>query len=86
MREFSYTIGNENGLCARPCGLLCSTAKRFDSECIISYKKRQADCKNLHSVMELKVPYGETLSLRVNGEDEKDAAYAILHCLSVYVG
>ena len=86
MREFSYTIGNEKGLYARPCGLLCSIAKKYDSSCIISYKRKQADCKNMHSVMELRIPYGETLCLRVDGEDEKDAAKAILHCLSVYVG
>jgi len=86
MREFLYTVGNEKGLSARPCGLLCSTAKRYDSDCIISYKNKQADCKNLNSVMALKIPYGETLTLKVNGEDEKDAAGAILHCLSVYVG
>ncbi len=86
MREFSYTVGNTNGLTARPCGLLCSTAKKYDSECTVSYNGKVADCKNLYSVMELKIPYGETLFLRVCGEDEKDAASAILHCLSVYVG
>lgn len=86
MREFLYTVGNEKGLSARPCGLLCSTAKKYESECVISYKARKADCKNLNSVMQLRIPYGETLTLRVDGEDEKDAAGAILHCLSVYVG
>ncbi len=86
MREFSYTVGNEKGLCARPCGMLCSTAKRYDSECVISYKNSKADCKSLNSVIGLKIPYGETLTLKVNGEDEKEAASAILHCLSLYVG
>lgn len=86
MREFLYTVGNENGLCARPCGLLCSTAKKYESECTITYKKRQASCKDLRSVMSLGVPYGETLVLNVCGEDEKEAASAILNCLSVYVG
>ena len=86
MREFLYTVGNEKGLSARPCGILCSTAKRYESECLISYNDKMADCKNLNSVMDLKIPYGETLMLSVSGDDERDAASAILHCLSVYVG
>ncbi len=86
MKEFSYTVGCEHGMHARPCGLLTGTAKKFASECRVSYNGKEADCKRLISVMELGVKYGGTLNFRISGEDENDAANAILKCLSENVG
>lgn len=86
MKEFSYTVGNEHGMHARPCGLLCGTAKKYSSDCKVSYNGRTADCKRLISVMELGVKYGGTMEFSVCGEDENEAAGAILKCLTENVG
>ena len=33
MKEFTYTIKDEQGIHARPAGLLVKEAKKFESEC-----------------------------------------------------
>lgn len=85
MKEFSYTVNSEHGMHARPCGLLCSTAKRFDSECSVTYEGRTANAKRLISVMGLGVRQGGVMHFKIEGTDEAEAKKAILECLEEHV-
>ena len=85
MKEFSYTVSSEHGMHARPCGLLCSTAKKFDSECSVTYEGRTANAKRLISVMGLGVKQGGVMHFKIDGPDEDAAEKAILECLEEHV-
>lgn len=86
MKEFTYTVANEHGMHARPCGILAATAKKYSSSIKAFYDGKDADCKRLISLMELGIKYGGTVRFRVEGEDEGEASTAILRCLTENVG
>jgi phosphocarrier protein len=86
MKEFSYTVANEHGMHARPCGLLAATAKKYSSSIKAFYNGKDADCKRLIALMELGIKYGGTVHFRVDGDDEGEASNAILKCLTENVG
>lgn len=74
MRTFEYTVASEHGIHARPAGRLVSCAKRFTSEIRITNGEREADAKQLLSVMSLGGRRGDVLTFTVVGEDEESAA------------
>lgn len=74
MRTFTYKIEAEHGIHARPAGRLVSCAKRFTSEIRIRNGEREADAKQLLSVMGLGARCGDELTFTVVGEDEESAA------------
>lgn len=77
MTEFTYCITDEAGIHARPAGLLVKEADRFVSDVEISIGEREADAKRLFSVMSLGVKKGDTITVRISGEDEAAACDAI---------
>lgn len=83
MKFFKYIVQSENGLHARPAGLLVKAASEFESKIQI-YKGeditesdeetlKSADVKGLFSLMGLNLKKGETFTLIANGSDEKEA-------------
>lgn len=74
MITFIYTIGDVNGLHARPAGAIVNCAKSFSSEITVEKNGKSADAKKLLSVMSLAGKHGEQLLFTVNGEDEQKAA------------
>ena len=86
MKEFSYTVANEHGMHARPCGLLAATAKKYSSSIKAFYNGKDADCNRHIALMELGIKYGGTVHFRVDGDDEGAASNAILKCLTENVG
>ena len=74
MIEFSYTVRDETGLHARPAGRLAALAKDFKSEILIKKGDKEVNALRLMMLMSLGIKKGDSVSVRVTGEDEKEAA------------
>lgn len=80
MKIFTYTVNDENGIHARPAGVIVNAAKAFSSD--VKIKKnggnggcsREVDGKRLFSVMSLGARHGEELTFIIDGHDEGLAA------------
>lgn len=92
MVTFTYTVGDENGIHARPAGALAVCAKKYDSDIKIfkladgGDAEREADATRLLSVMGLGARHGDKLRFIVDGADESDAAQALEKCCYEYIG
>ncbi len=71
MKEFTYTIKDKIGIHARPAGMLVQIAKEAKSTTTIECKDKSADLKKIFSLMALSVKCGDTVTVRVSGEDEE---------------
>lgn len=78
MKRFSYTITDELGIHARPAGLLAKRASEFKSTVSLEANGKQGNAKQILSVMLLAVKQGQTVEFLVEGEDEEQAAAALL--------
>ncbi|MGP1588658.1 HPr family phosphocarrier protein [Oribacterium sp. oral taxon 102] len=77
MREFNYTITDPNGIHARPAGLLVKQLKTFASSVTIFKGDKNVDMKKLLALMGLGVKQGDTVTIKVEGEDEEACAAAL---------
>lgn len=78
MIEREVTIKNRTGLHTRPAATLVKLAAKFKSEFFIYKDGLQINGKSIIGVMTLAAEQGSTLLLRFDGEDEEDAAKAIV--------
>ena len=72
MKEFQYTIKDACGIHARPAGLLVKTVKGFASTATLEKDGKSCDMRK----------QGETVTIKVEGDDEEAAAEAIQKFLS----
>lgn len=77
MKYFTYKVTAKNGIHARPAGALVNAAKSFRSNISIKSGDKNADAKQLFSVMSLGAREGDELSFFINGIDEAEAAAAV---------
>lgn len=77
MKEFNYTIKDELGIHARPAGQLVKTAAKFSSAVTIEKGEKTGDAKRIFAVMGLGVRCGDTITVKIDGEDEETAAIEI---------
>ena len=77
MKEFQYVIKDEAGIHARPAGMLAKEAKNFKSKITLVGNGREADALWLMAVMSLGLKQGAEMTVRVEGEDEEQAAEAM---------
>jgi phosphocarrier protein len=77
MIEREVTIRNRAGLHTRPASMLVKTASRFDSDVYLRRDNYEINGKSVIGVMTLAAEQGATLTLLVEGEDEREAADAI---------
>ncbi|MBE6828837.1 MAG: HPr family phosphocarrier protein [Ruminococcaceae bacterium] len=70
MKTFTYTIKDENGIHARPAGLLVKCAQGLHSTVNITLNGKTADSKRLFSVMSLNAKQNDTVTFQVEGKDE----------------
>ena len=77
MKEFQYVIKDEAGIHARPAGMLAKEAKNFKSKITLVGNGREADALRLMAVMSLWLKQGAEMTVRVEGEDEEQAAEAM---------
>lgn len=81
MKEFTYTIRDENGIHARPAGMLVKKAREYTSTIILSKGGKTAEMTKLMALMALGVTCGDTITVSVSGSDEESAMEAIQHLL-----
>lgn len=74
MKQFEYIIKDENGIHARPAGLLVKQVKPFASSVTIKKDEKSADAKKLFALMGLCVKHGDKITVTVEGADENEAA------------
>ncbi|MBQ9783595.1 MAG: HPr family phosphocarrier protein [Clostridia bacterium] len=77
MEAFDYTIQDPVGLHARPAGLLVRKAQEFSSDITLSCNGKSANLKKLLAVMGLGVRQGDTVTVTVEGAQEKEHADAL---------
>ena len=82
MKEFQYTINDACGIHARPAGLLVKTVKGFASTATLEKDGKSCDMRKLMALMGMGVKQGETVTIKVEGDDEEAAAEAIQKFLS----
>ena len=77
MKQFQYTIKDELGVHARPAGLLVKLAKQYTSAITIEKNGKTCDMRKLMALMGMGVKQGDTVTVKVEGDDEAAAAEAI---------
>jgi phosphocarrier protein len=78
MVERTVTILNKKGLHTRPAATLVKTAAKFQSELSIRKDSLVINGKSIIGVMTLAAEQGSTLTLRLEGPDENEAAEALV--------
>ena len=74
MKDFKYVITDDQGIHARPAGLLVKEAKNFESKIMLVKDGKSAEATKLMAVMGLGVKCGQNVEVTVEGADE-DAAF-----------
>lgn len=77
MKEFTYTITDPQGMHARPAGVLVKEAGKYQSKITIEKDGKSGDAKRIFAVMGLGVKCGQAITVKVEGDDEAEAAAAI---------
>jgi phosphocarrier protein HPr len=85
MKQFSYTIQDENGIHARPAGLLVKCAKGFQSAITIGCSAKEAPLNKLFALMGLNVKCGDTVTVTAEGPDEDAAIQAVRELIETNV-
>lgn len=82
MKEIKYVITDENGIHARPAGILVKKAKEFNSNIKITKVGKSADAKKLFNIMGLAVKKGDEIIVTIDGDDENVATQELQEFLS----
>ena len=77
MKEFKYVVTDNEGIHARPAGLLVKEAAKFASTTTIAKGAKKGDLKRIFGVMALGVKKGEEITVTCEGADEGAAAAAL---------
>ncbi len=73
MLEFSYVIKDQEGIHARPAGMLVKEAQKFECAIKITKDEKTVDLKRLFALMGLGVKCGQEVSISFDGTDEQTA-------------
>ena len=82
MEQFTFEIKDKNGMHARPAGALANEAKKFVSNVTVIKDGKEANGKRLLSLMGLGATYNSVLTIKIEGEDEKEALESIKKVLN----
>ena len=77
MMEMRLTITNQTGLHARPAALFVQTAAKFQSNITLVKDGKSINAKSILSLLSLGVHTGETVLVKSEGPDEKEALAAL---------
>ena len=77
MVQFSYTIKDPVGIHARPAGLLSKEGKKYRSTITVEKNGTEVNVLKLMALMKLGVKCGETVNVKIEGEDEAVAGPAM---------
>ena len=81
MLKISYTIKNEEGLHARPASDLCKEAAKYKSSILLSKDGEDYDAKSILMVLCMGAVKGDTIEIKADGPDEKQALDALVKTL-----
>lgn len=77
MTTVQLTIQTETGLHARPATLFVSAAKKYSSTITVEKSGMEGDAKRFLKVLSLSILKGDTITLKADGPDEKEAIDAL---------
>ena len=77
MQSFTYTITEPVGIHARPAGLLVKEIKNYQSTVTVTKGDKSVNALKLMALMGMGVKQGETVTVKVEGDDEEATAAAI---------
>jgi len=75
--EKILTVKNRAGIHARPASLIAQLANKFQSEISLEKDSIVVNAKSIMGVITMAAGYNTTITLKVEGSDEQDAANAI---------
>ncbi len=78
MQNFNYTLKTENGLHARPAGLLVTHIRHYPCDVSVKLGEKKADGKRLVSLMSLGAKQGDTVHFELSGEGEVSCRDSLL--------
>ena len=85
MTTFTYVITDENGIHARPAGMLVRFAQSTPDTITVKNKDKTADATRLFAIMSLGAKKGDTLEFTVAGEScEETCARLREFCLRTF--
>jgi phosphotransferase system HPr (HPr) family protein len=73
MTQLTVQLLNEDGLHARPAGLLAKAASQFQSKIELKAKGMQKNAKSIMSIMALGLEKGDEIEIFADGADESSA-------------
>lgn len=77
MKTFEYTIKDEQGIHARPAGMLVKEVKKYQSKITVKKGERTVEAQKLMALMSLGVKCTDRITVSVDGADEEEAAAQI---------
>ncbi len=77
MVEKILTVKNRAGIHARPASLIAQMANKFESEISLEKDSIVVNAKSIMGLITMAAGYNTTITLKVEGPDEQDAANAI---------
>ena len=77
MEKFTYVITDPAGIHARPATLIAQMANKFTSEITLEKDSIVVNAKSIMGVITMAAGYNTTMTLKVEGPDESEAASAI---------
>ncbi|GKX28495.1 hypothetical protein SH1V18_09750 [Vallitalea longa] len=77
MIKRSFIIKSETGLHARPVTIFINKSKSFDSDIKVIKDTKIADGKKFLQVLSLGVLENDSIFIEIDGNDEKEAMYAL---------
>lgn len=84
--ERTVTIGNRNGVHARPAAEIVKTAGRFQSDITLVRDDLEVNGKSIMGVMMLAAEWGATVTLRATGSDAEEAVDALAQLIASKFG
>ncbi len=72
----------KNGLEARPAALFVQIASKYESHIIVVVNEKQVNAKSIMGIMSLGALKGQSIQIVADGEDEEEAAAALIRFLT----
>lgn len=77
MKEFNYVIGSENGIHARPAGMLVKKALAYTSKITVFKGEDSVSLKSLFDLLSFGIKQNDEVRIVIEGEDESEAEVGI---------
>ena len=81
MKEISCLVNNKIGIHLRAAGEFVKVASRFSCRITVVNGSREANGKSILGLASLAIPSGTSITIRVDGEDEKEAGKALVELI-----